>query len=156
MRFSDTISGLFLALFGAAAIAYSQTFPPMPGQNVGPSLFPSLVGGGFVAFGLALMLPALRRGDRPWVSVEPWVRRPRMALNFALVIGMLAFYALTVSTLGFFLTSIAFLCVLFFAFGVRARWIVPVAAGVTFAIHYAFYTLLRVPLPWGLFEAIAW
>jgi hypothetical protein len=23
-------------------------------------------------------------------------------------------------------------------------------------IHYAFYTLLRVPLPWGVLEGIAW
>jgi putative tricarboxylic transport membrane protein len=34
--------------------------------------------------------------------------------------------------------------------------IVPLALIVTFAIHYAFYTLLRVPLPWGVLEGIAW
>ncbi len=49
-----------------------------------------------------------------------------------------------------------FLAVLFVAFKVNRRRIVPLAVVVTFSIHYAFYTLLRVPLPWGLLEGIAW
>jgi putative tricarboxylic transport membrane protein len=156
MRFSDALSGLLLAALGAAVIAYSQTFPPMPGQSVGPSLFPSMIGGGLVIFGVMLMAPALRRGDRPWVEIEDWMRRPRMVLNFALVVGMLVVYAFVVDTLGFFLASIVFLVSLFLAFGVNRKWILPLAVIVTFAIHYAFYTLLRVPLPWGVFEGIAW
>ena len=32
----------------------------------------------------------------------------------------------------------------------------PLAAGVTLALHFAFYTLLHVPLPWGWLEGIAW
>jgi putative tricarboxylic transport membrane protein len=27
---------------------------------------------------------------------------------------------------------------------------------VTLVIHYAFYSLLRVPLPWGVLERFAW
>ncbi len=42
---------------------------------------------------------------------------------------------------------------LFLAFGVARRWILPLAASVTLVIHYAFYSLLRVPLPWGVLEA---
>jgi putative tricarboxylic transport membrane protein len=66
------------------------------------------------------------------------------------------FYALAVDWLGFFLTSLVFLVALFLAFGVARRWVLPLALGVTFAIHYGFYTVLRVPLPWGVFEGIAW
>jgi putative tricarboxylic transport membrane protein len=36
------------------------------------------------------------------------------------------------------------------------RWIVPLAVVVTLAIHYAFYKLLRVPLPWGWLEPLGW
>ena len=32
----------------------------------------------------------------------------------------------------------------------------PVAIVVTLVIHYAFYKLLQVPLPWGVLQGIAW
>jgi putative tricarboxylic transport membrane protein len=46
--------------------------------------------------------------------------------------------------------------VLWFAFGVRRRVILPMAIAVTLTIHYMFYSVLRVPLPWGLLGGIAW
>ncbi len=49
-----------------------------------------------------------------------------------------------------------YLATLFGVFGVRSRWIVPLAIVVTLVIHYAFYKLLRVPLPWGILERFAW
>lgn len=156
MKFNDTFAGLLILIFGLAVIACARTFPPMPGQNVGPSLFPALIGGGFVLFAAALIFSGLRRRGTPWIEIDEWVRRPRMLLNFALVIGALVFYALAVDALGFFITGILFLCALLAAFGVRHRLILPVAVLVTAAIHYGFYTLLRVPLPWGLLEGIAW
>jgi len=33
---------------------------------------------------------------------------------------------------------------------------VPIAIVMTLLIHYAFYKLLKVPLPWGLLQSIAW
>ena len=42
-------------------------------------------------------------------------------------------------------------------FGVRPRVrSLPLALVVTLVIHYAFYKLLRVPLPWGVLQGIAW
>ena len=32
----------------------------------------------------------------------------------------------------------------------------PVALVMTLLIHYAFYKLLRVPLPWGVLQPFAW
>jgi putative tricarboxylic transport membrane protein len=90
------------------------------------------------------------------VEFDDWVRQPRMVLNAALVIGALIFYALMVDTIGFFLTAFILLTTLFLAFGVRRRWVGPIAIVVTLGLHFAFYTLLRVPLPWGWLEAIAW
>ena len=49
-----------------------------------------------------------------------------------------------------------YLSTLFAVFRVRARWVVPLAIVVTLIIHYAFYKLLRVPLPWGVLERFAW
>ena len=156
MTLSDTLSGLLILIFGSAIAAYSWTFPPMPGQPVGPALFPTLIGCGLLVLGTALVFSGARRRGTPLVDLADWVRRPRMVFNFALVVGDLVFYALAVDGLGFFITAFAFLSALFLAFGVSRRRILPLAAAVTIAIHYGFYTLLRVPLPWGVLERIAW
>jgi putative tricarboxylic transport membrane protein len=54
------------------------------------------------------------------------------------------------------LTGVIDLAAVFAAFGVRRRWILPLALIITLVIHYSFYKLLRVPLPWGLLEGFAW
>ena len=84
------------------------------------------------------------------------MRRPRMIFNLLLVFADLIFYAVAVSSLGFFITAIVFLSVLMLAFQVPRTRILPLALVVTLVIHYAFYTLLRVPLPWGVLEGVAW
>ena len=156
MRLNDTLSGLLLVLLGAAVVACARTFPAAAGHGVGPGFFPILTGVGLALCGAVLMWSGRRQRDAAWLEVEDWMRRPRMVLNGALVIGGLIFYALAVDTVGFFITGFVFLAVLFLAFGVRRRWIAPIAAAVTFGLHVAFYTFLRVPLPWGWLEGIAW
>jgi putative tricarboxylic transport membrane protein len=156
MKLSDTASGALLVLFGMAIEAYAATFPSMPGQSIGPSFFPMLIGGGLMLFGATLALTGARTRVAPLIDLDDWTRSPRLILNFALVIAVLVFYAVAVDRLGFFLTGAAFLSILFLAFGVRRRVIAPLAVAVTMAMHYGFYTLLRVPLPWGVLEAIAW
>ena len=32
----------------------------------------------------------------------------------------------------------------------------PIAVVATLVVHFAFYQLLRVPLPWGLLQGVAW
>jgi putative tricarboxylic transport membrane protein len=156
MRFSDTSTGLLILAIGVTIAGYAQTFPPMPGQNVGPSLFPTLIGLGLALLGLILTVSGLRQRGTPHFTADAWMRRPRMAANGALVIASLIFYATIVDALGFFLTSFTVLSVLWLAFGARGRWIAPLAVAVTLIFHYGFYTLLHVPLPWGVFERFAW
>jgi putative tricarboxylic transport membrane protein len=128
----------------------------MPGQPVGPSLFPTVVGVGLIVLGAALTLGGARRTDGPWIAFDEWTGRPRMILNVTLVTGAVLFYAITVDWLGFLIAALLFLIALFLAFGVRRTHVVPLALAVTLFVHYGFYTLLRVPLPWGLLEGIAW
>jgi putative tricarboxylic transport membrane protein len=127
----------------------------MPGQDVGPALFPSLVGVGLVLIGGQLFW-AGRSTGRGWGALGDDMRRPRMALNFAIVIASLLAYALLVGRLGFFITAALFLAILFRAFGVRLRPTFLLAALLPFVLHYIFYSLLHVPLPWGVFERLAW
>src|SRR3990170_52680 len=127
MKFSDRLSGLLILIFGVAIVAYARTFPAMPGQSVGPPLFPTVIGGGLALLGATLMFTVARTPGGSWIELDDWVRRPRMVFNFALVIVDLVFYALVVNRLGFFITSFVFLAALFLTFGVARRWIAPLA-----------------------------
>ena len=156
MRLGDALSGLAIVLLGLAIVAYAVRFPTRPGQTIGPSTFPMMIGIGLTLLGVALAVTRART-QRGWrVEFEEWIHKPRMVLNFALVIASLLFYCFAVDHLGFFITAFTFLTVLFVAFGVTRVWIAPVALAVTLLIHYGFYSLLRVPLPWGVMEAVAW
>ena len=90
------------------------------------------------------------------VAWDDWVRSPRHVLAFGVVIGVNVLYIALADRLGFVIASVLYLGALFAAFGVRARLVVPLAIVVTLVIHYAFYKLLRVPLPWGWLQGIAW
>jgi putative tricarboxylic transport membrane protein len=128
----------------------------MPGQDIGPSFFPTVIGVCLALVGAVLARSGWTRRNTPPLDVSPVRVTPRALARIALVIGVLIVYAVIVETLGFLLTGILFLSILFAGFGVRRTWIVPLAIGVTVAMHYGFYTVLRVPLPWGVLEAIAW
>lgn len=156
LRLPDSLTGLLAFLFGVAVLVVASRFPPTPGQNIGPGLFPMLIGGGLSLGGLGLIASSRRKPAAGSIKCDQAVRGSRGVLKATLVIGMVVFYALAVETVGFFITAPAFLAVLFAAFGVRRRWIAPLAAGVTLTLHFAFYTLLRVPLPWGWLEGMAW
>lgn len=156
MKLSDTASGLLAIALGGAVAACSSSFPPMAGQPIGPAVFPAVVGVALIAAGATLVVNGRRRRRVAWIELPDWVRRPRMRSNFIVVLVALLFYAFTVDRLGFLITAIVFLAMLFAAFGVRRWRILPISILVTLALHYGFYTLLRVPLPWGVLEGIAW
>ena len=156
MRFNDTLAGLLILVFGTIVAGYAQTFPSMPGQTVGPSLFPTFIGVGFILLGATLSASGFRGGERPGITAGAEGPSRRARIGFLLVIADLVFYAVAVVWLGFFLAGFLFLMVLMRAFGVAGVRAAAVSAGVTLAMHYAFYTLLRVPLPWGLLETFAW
>lgn len=156
MRLNDTFAGGLFVVIGAAIVIHAQTFPPSPGQNIGPDLFPSVIGAGLALCGLSFIWSGLRAQGVAWIQPPDWIHRPRMIVNFVVVIADLIFYALVVERAGFFLTAFAFLTILFLAFGVPKRWIPVLATAVALGMHFAFYTMLHVPLPWGWLEGIAW
>jgi putative tricarboxylic transport membrane protein len=155
MKLHDALTGLLLALVGAGVAWQASTFPPAPGHGPGAGAFPLVLGLGLASCGVVLAI-AGRREAGGWLAFDDGARHFRSARNALLVPLTLLAYALVVETAGFFLTSFVLLAGLFLAFGVRRRWIAPLAAGVTLALHGAFYSVLRVPLPWGWLEGIAW
>ncbi len=157
MRFSDSLIAALLIAFAVAVIWYTSDFPLMPGQAFGPALFPSVVAAGLVLASVGLVLSGLRSGQRqPLLELDSWVRSPRLLFNFALLIGGLLFYILFSETLGYLIAAPLALAAYLFATGVRPLVVLPVAVVVPTIIHYLFYTLLKVPLPWGLLTDYAW
>ncbi|MGH3329495.1 MAG: hypothetical protein ACRDPT_17175, partial [Streptomycetales bacterium] len=64
----DLPAGLLTAGFGAAVVSAVRGFPQLPGGQPGPALFPGIIGGLMIVFGLALTAQALtarRRAGLP-------------------------------------------------------------------------------------------
>ncbi|MGH6898124.1 MAG: tripartite tricarboxylate transporter TctB family protein [Geminicoccaceae bacterium] len=156
MRLNDAVIGIALILFALAMIAYTRTFPAMPGQNYGPALFPTLIGIGFIVSGVILSVSGLRRRRaEPLFGGGEWLRSGRHVITFVAVVGGLLLYIVASDWLGFILTSL----LLLFGWLVLFRGGKPIssfviALAVTLGVDYAFSQLLLVPLPLGVLQPL--
>jgi len=126
----------------------------MPGQRFGPAWFPGSIAAGLAVCGLLLIVSGLRRPS-PWLAWPQWVYRRRPLLGVGSVIAGLLFYILAADTLGFHITGIVLLTFWMRILGASWRMAAVAAVVATVAIHLSFYKMLRIPLPWGLFEQYA-
>lgn len=157
MKLNDAIFGLVLLALGVAVLFGIQGYPRIPGQPVGPALFPGIIAVGLCVGGVLLLARGWRaRAGHAWVEWEDWVRSPRHVAAFGVLVGSIVFYVLAAQWLGFLITSAVILVALFWVLRVPTTRILPLAILSTLAIHFAFYKLLRVPLPWGLLTPVAW
>jgi putative tricarboxylic transport membrane protein len=160
MKLDDALWGALLALLGGAILWHVQSFPRIPGQNVGPALFPGVVAAALVVCGALLVVGGLRArrraGGGAWVAWPAWLRSRPQALAFAVLVAANVFYLLAVDRLGFIVTAFVCLAALMWSLRVRIAVALVVALATALAIHWAFYKLLRVPLPWGVLQGIAW
>jgi putative tricarboxylic transport membrane protein len=157
VRLNDAVLGLLFAALGGLVLFAVRGYPNIPGQPVGPALFPGLIACGLVVTGLILVVKGWRaRADQPWIEWDDWVRSPRHIAAFCVLIGGVIFYIATVDVIGFIPVATAMLVALFLVLRVPVRKAVVVAIIATLVIHFAFYKLLRVPLPWGLLTPYSW
>jgi putative tricarboxylic transport membrane protein len=126
----------------------------MPGQKFGPAWFPGLIAGGLGICGVLLIAGGLRQRS-PWAEVPGWVRSPRARAGVAALVGGLLFYVFAADALGFHLTGVLLLTLWMRLLGASWRVTLPVALIATLLIHFSFYKLLRIPLPWGVLESFA-
>jgi putative tricarboxylic transport membrane protein len=156
VRANDLLSGLALIVFSLAMIALTLTFPDFAGQKYGPSLFPRILGAGLILCGAALVRNGLaeRRAGAPWLKLAPWTRDPWRVTSFLLIPALLLGYILASETIGFIPIALGFLLALFLWLGVRPVSAAVTAVMTTIAIHWFFSTMLRVPLPRGVLNAI--
>jgi putative tricarboxylic transport membrane protein len=157
VKVNDAIFGALLMLLGAAVLVAIQGYPKIPGQPVGPALFPGLIAAGLCVCGVLLLAKGLRqRAGQPWLSWDDWVRSPRHVLALVVLLGSILFYILASDALGFLPTAAIILLALLLVLRVRPPTAVAVAIIATVLVHFAFYKLLRVPLPWGVLKDVAW
>lgn len=166
MKVNDTLIGLVMLLLALAVLWHVSDFPPVPGQPYGSALFPSLAAGGLAIASLLLAIQGWRSGNataRPAgdsadnsAAESPAKSAGPRLLPVALVVGAIVFYILFADWLGFIVCGVILLCVLMAVFRVRPILIVPIAIAATLIIHTGFYQFLRVPLPWGVLQPLAW
>ncbi|MEY2953749.1 MAG: hypothetical protein RLZZ401_1836 [Pseudomonadota bacterium] len=157
MKLNDALFGLFLLLLGTAVLVMVQGYPRIPGQQVGPALFPGLIAVGLCVGGLILLVRGWQaRQAQAWFTLQDWARSPRHLLGFGVTVGSVLFYMLWSQQLGFLVCAGLILTVLFRVLGVPWARALVTAVVAALMIHLAFYKLLRVPLPWGLLTPYAW
>jgi putative tricarboxylic transport membrane protein len=156
MKISDAVFGAVFLLVGIVVVIHVQGFPRIPGQQVGPGLFPGLIATGLAACGVLLMVSGYRkRAAEPWYETAEWMRSGRHFVAFAAIVGGVVAYVFLANAVGFLIVSPLLLWMWFTVLGVPRRRAVIVAVLATLVIWYAFYKLLRVPLPWGFLTGVA-
>jgi putative tricarboxylic transport membrane protein len=162
MRLSDRVTGLFTFGLGAASAYGGWLLPPVPGQPVGPNVFPLVVGIGLCLCGLMIALgighqfeeeaeaDLAAHSDMPTDEQVLASHSTFYKLRVLIPPALLVFYMLLVERLGFYVTAAAIILIAALSFGARPRLAVPVALLAPVVVHLVFYKLLRVPLPAGL------
>nr|WP_297457601.1 tripartite tricarboxylate transporter TctB family protein [uncultured Halomonas sp.] len=147
----DIILGLCFMVLGGITIAIAQQYPTMPSLQYGPSLFPSLIGGGFFIGGLVLIatqVVALRQ--RSGGALAGKAIDYRMFLVSLLPCALVVFYILGSEYLG---AAVAMAIIMFVLMLVRKTpflLALAVAVVASLFIHFVFSKYLLIPLPEGL------
>jgi putative tricarboxylic transport membrane protein len=156
MRLPDRVTGLFLVGLGAAAAYGGWRLPPVPGQPVGPNVFPLVIGIGLALCGLAIAFGIGHSFEEeeeiiPFEGGEaPAPQGKLYGLRALLPPALLLFYVVVADRVGFILTAAIIVYVTATALGARWKLALPLAVGAPIVIHLIFSKLLRVPLPIGL------
>jgi putative tricarboxylic transport membrane protein len=157
VKVNDAVIGFLLVALGSAVLFAIRGFPKIPGQPVGPALFPGLIATGICITGLLLVVRGWRvRREQRWLAWDDWVRSPRHIAALAVLLGAIAFYIVAADKIGFLPIAVLILTAMFTVLRVPLGRALLIAVIATLAIHFAFYKLLRVPLPWGVLKNWAW
>ncbi|MCK0715877.1 tripartite tricarboxylate transporter TctB family protein [Chromohalobacter sarecensis] len=148
----DFLLGLAFIVAGAIVYVVAQGFPTMSSLQYGPSLFPSLIGGGFMLGGLVLAighigaLKGVAHGIT-WRMDREQLRNMLLSLLPALAI---VFYILASDWLGALLCLAAIMFVLMLARRTPLWIALGVSIVAALVIDLAFSRYLLIPLPEGL------
>jgi putative tricarboxylic transport membrane protein len=160
MKFNDAIWGAVLTVFAGLLFVHARGFPAIPGQSVGPGAMPMALAVGLAVCGAILFMRGLRAraagSETHWVELPSWFASAPQVTGFAVLVAVNLLYVLGVDRIGFVITGWIYLGALMLVLRVKPKLAIVVALVMTLLIHYCFYKLLRVPLPWGWLQSIAW
>jgi putative tricarboxylic transport membrane protein len=151
----DVVAGAALITIAIAMIWGAQGFPQIRAVAFGPDLFPKIIAGGLILSGLGIGLSAVR--DRLAVSpADDTSPAPFAVLPFLAVLAIVAGFALLLPVLGFHVTAALALLASVRVFGGGWTLALIMALIAPVVLHYIFYSLMRVVLPWGILQNWAW
>ena len=155
MKLNDAVFGAVFLALSLLVLWTIQSYPRIPGQNIGPAAFPGVVAAVLAICSVLLIVQGVRdRAGKPWFERGAWTSEPRQLIAFAVTVAGLLLYVLASEKLGFLITGVVMLAALMLALRVRVAMAIAVALVATVAIHIAFYKGLRVPLPWGVLPVL--
>lgn len=158
MKIDDRLVGLILVALGTAVFLIARTFPLMAGMPYGPGFFPSIAAVGMIVCGLVITVSgALKARAAAPVPASATTDALDGGLLRPFLIGLcVVFFGLTMPILGFHISAIITVAAAAYIFGAGPLTGIVLALAAAFATHAAFYSLLRVPLSWGLLTPYAW
>lgn len=175
MKSNDIPIGAGLLVLSLLILWHVSSFPPAPGQPYNAALFPGIAAAGLAIASIALIVGGLRKrsddkaasdaerekeleslSSEQGMEVLETTKVPSRMLAIILTAGAIVFYLLVANFLGFIITGTIILAVLMWSYGVAFKVLVPVSIIAAVIIHFAFYKLLSVPLPWGVLQPLAW
>ena len=158
MKRIDQISGLIILLvavvylFKATKLAIWEGTTSGQGMTLGPGFFPLLLGIALIALIILLLIKTtLATKDHTLSLPQGFFPSRSGLLKLLCLIGALAVYVWTLQPLGYLLSTLFFLCVLFLAWEPkRPGFAITVSVGTVFCSYVLFELLLKVQLPKGL------
>lgn len=155
MKLNDFTIGLILGGIALLIIHVTQSFPSTPGQEYGSAVFPRVVASGLLLCAVCLAYKGFKEKGLK-ISIHFEGISAKDAMRFWIVMLALIFYFFVADFLGFFLTAGLILFILFMVFGNKPIVSLLASFVAVLVIHFCFYSVLKVSLPWGILEQWAW
>lgn len=160
MHLSDRVTGSTLVVLGSVAIYGASRLPPMPGQDIGPSVFPTVIGAGLALCGAMIALGIGRSYEdeaeadlAAHQDAQPTIDTARSrfhGLRALIPIALLLFYVVAAETVGFVPMAAFIIATMALSLGANWRHGLALALIMSPIVHLLFSKLLRVPLPIGI------
>ncbi len=146
MKYGDCWAGVLVAALSAVAVSAAWPLEFWSDFGPGPSFLPVSLGFGLVVLGIAVAVAGfLGHKDAP-ISYGN-LRKPMQ------VTGVMLVYLALMEILGFTLATTLFFFVLIYWVESRSIWqALVLAVFATVGVHFVFVTLLKIPLPLGMFR----
>ncbi len=148
MQRTDRWAGIALAVPSLAVLWSARAFPDVPGQKVGAGFLPMLVGAGLLRCAVGLIVRSHR--GRAYAADSERAAGSEHIGSALVVVGSVLAYIFLSERIGFLIIAPLCLMACFIAFRVGWQRALLWAVVGTAVVHFSFYKLLRVPLPWGV------